>query len=84
MNDIKAVITDEFVDRNAVVGSVEACLARLRQLWLLGLDHFVVVERSEKSGPARTAVRCWPKIAVREAVQAEAEGRQQQVEYMSC
>lgn len=34
-------LTDDFADRNAVLGSGERCLQRLRELWQLGIDRFV-------------------------------------------
>jgi 5,10-methylenetetrahydromethanopterin reductase len=34
-------LTDDFADRNAVLGDGERCLERLRALWDLGIDRFV-------------------------------------------
>lgn len=55
--DHLAAFTPDFVDRNAIVGTVGHCLQRIRQLWELGLDHLVVVERSEKIGAAAQSHR---------------------------
>ncbi len=37
------VLQDDFVDRNGVVGTAGDCLERLRTLWELGIDRFVIM-----------------------------------------
>ena len=37
------VMNEEFIDRNGIVGSVEECLDRLRTLWDLGIERFVIM-----------------------------------------
>jgi 5,10-methylenetetrahydromethanopterin reductase len=48
-------LTDDFIDRNAIAGSANQCLARLRSLWDLGIDRFVFVEKHERVGAALEA-----------------------------
>ena len=50
--DHLAAFTPDFVDRNAIAGTTTHCLQRISELWALGLDHLVIVERSEKVGAA--------------------------------
>jgi 5,10-methylenetetrahydromethanopterin reductase len=38
-----AAVTDEFIDRYAVLGPVDVCVARLRSLFEMGLNHLVLV-----------------------------------------
>ena len=47
-----SAFTPDFIDRNAVAGSLDACVKRMRRLWDMGIDHFVIIERSEKAGAA--------------------------------
>ena len=36
-------LTDDFIDRYAIVGSPEYCADRLTELWKLGVTKFVIV-----------------------------------------
>ena len=44
-------LTAEFADGFAVLGSADRCIARLRELTDLGLDHLVIVGPSLGSDP---------------------------------
>jgi len=46
-----ARLTDDFVDRYAVLGPTSACIERLEQLAALGLDHFVLVTGAAGADP---------------------------------
>jgi len=46
-----AHLTDDFVDRYAVVGTPEACAERLAALAALGLDRFLLVEGADARRP---------------------------------
>ncbi len=37
------VLEGDFIDRNGVVGSASTCLERLRSLWELGIERFVIM-----------------------------------------
>jgi 5,10-methylenetetrahydromethanopterin reductase len=49
------LLSDEFVDRFAVVGSAEQCTERLRGLLQLGLERLVMVPGSRDADPALVA-----------------------------
>jgi 5,10-methylenetetrahydromethanopterin reductase len=53
--DQAAVLTDDFVDNYAVVGSAERCAERLHRLFDLGLDRVVLFHASMGSEDANTA-----------------------------
>lgn len=54
-----AVLTPGFIDRFAVVGPPELCIARLKELESLGLDKVVIggIARTPREGPAADAKR---------------------------
>jgi 5,10-methylenetetrahydromethanopterin reductase len=49
------VVTDEFVDRFAVVGPPERCVERLQELAALGIERVVVVGASKDADPREAA-----------------------------
>jgi 5,10-methylenetetrahydromethanopterin reductase len=65
------VLTDDFIDRFAVVGPAEHCLERLQALLALGLDRLVIVPGSRDADPhllaetnERFATEVLPKLRV--------------------
>ena len=62
------VLPDEFVDRFAVVGDVDHCIGRLRELVELGLDRFVITGPS--FGAERTAAATHRQLLVDELLPA--------------
>jgi 5,10-methylenetetrahydromethanopterin reductase len=50
-----AVVSDDFVDRFAIVGPPDHCVARLRELTDRGLDHLVVLGPSKDVHPGDAA-----------------------------
>jgi len=67
-----AALTPDFVDRFAVVGPPEVCVARLRELAGLGIERFIITGASFGADPA--LARDADRLVTREVVPALREG----------
>jgi 5,10-methylenetetrahydromethanopterin reductase len=52
-----AVLTEDFIERNAVIGGPERCIERLRALSELGITRFLLMEAFSRDGEAGVAHR---------------------------